>query len=93
MPSYEDVQQRIAALRDEIDYHSRVYYALDAPEISDAAYDSLMRELQDLERLYPELITANSPTQRVGTADESTTFSPSIHAERMYSLDNAMDFE
>ena len=81
---------RAAALRTEIEHHSHLYYSLDAPEISDAAFDSLMRELQDLERLYPELVVSTSPTQRVGGSVE-TAFAPVTHSERMYSLDNAMD--
>ncbi|MCL2756972.1 MAG: NAD-dependent DNA ligase LigA, partial [Coriobacteriia bacterium] len=60
-------------------------------EISDAAFDSMMRELQELELAHPELITSSSPTQRVGGLVETTTFAPVAHAERMYSLDNAMD--
>ena len=88
--SLPEVRKRLAALRSELNYHNHRYYALDDPEISDGAYDSLMRELRELEAAYPELITADSPTQRVGTT-LSQQFSPVTHATRMYSLDNAMD--
>ena len=57
---------RAEELRAQIDYHGYRYHTLDAPEISDAEYDELMRELQSLEERYPELITPDSPTQRVG---------------------------
>jgi NAD-dependent DNA ligase (contains BRCT domain type II) len=60
--------QRAQQLRTEIEHHNYLYYALDAPEIPDATYDQLLRELQALETLYPALITPDSPTQRVGTA-------------------------
>lgn len=81
---------RAERLREEIRYHAHRYYALDAPEISDAAYDGLARELEAIEAEWPELITPDSPTQRVG-APPSTQFAPVRHAQRMYSLDNAMD--
>jgi DNA ligase (NAD+) len=65
---------------------------LDAPALSDDIYDSLMQELQDIEAAHPELITASSPTQRVG-ATPSDAFAPVEHAARMYSLDNAMNLD
>ncbi|MDO8949233.1 MAG: NAD-dependent DNA ligase LigA [Actinomycetota bacterium] len=83
-------EARAERLRDEIRYHAQRYYALDAPEISDAAYDALVRELEAIEAAWPELVTTDSPTQRVG-APPSTQFAPVQHARRMYSLDNAMD--
>lgn len=92
MPDSKDVSARIEALRKEIDHHTYLYYSLDAPEITDAAFDSLMRELRELENDHPELITSSSPTQRVG-GFVAEQFSPVIHQERMYSLDNAMDFD
>ena len=58
--------ERIAALRKEIDEHNYRYYILDAPTISDAQYDELMRELIRLEEQHPDLVTPDSPTQRVG---------------------------
>lgn len=84
--------ERIAALRREIEHHTYCYYALDAPEISDFAFDSLMRELRELEAKHPEFFDVNSPTQRVGgyVGDQ---FAPVRHEQRMYSLDNAMDLD
>jgi len=74
----------------EINEHNYRYYISDDPIISDAAYDALMRELQDLEREFPALITPESPTQRVGTTPQ-TAFEPVEHAQPMLSLDNAFD--
>lgn len=87
-----DPAARVEALRREIEHHTYLYYANDAPEISDAAFDSLMRELRELEAAHPDLIDPASPTQRVGgyVGDQ---FAPVRHARRMYSLDNAMDLE
>ncbi len=87
-----DPAARVEALRREIEHHTYLYYANDAPEISDAAFDSLMRELRELETAHPDLIDPASPTQRVGgyVGDQ---FAPVRHARRMYSLDNAMDLE
>ena len=87
-----EAASRVAALRREIDHHAYRYYALDAPEISDAAYDALVRELEGIEKAWPQLVTSDSPTQRVG-APPSESFAPVRHAHRMYSLDNAMSFE
>jgi DNA ligase (NAD+) len=64
----ETVKKRIAELRERLSYHSYRYYALDSPEISDAEYDRMMVELRELEEQHPELITPDSPTQRVGAA-------------------------
>ena len=86
----DDVQQRIEALRKEIDHHTYLYYVKDAPEISDGAFDSLMRELRELEAEHPEFFDPNSPTQRVGGA-VGDQFAPVRHERRMYSLDDAMD--
>ena len=83
---------RAAALRREIEHHSYQYYALDAPTISDAAFDSLMAELRALEAAHPELVTPASPTQRVG-GYVGEQFAPVVHEQRMYSLDNAMDLD
>ncbi|MDH5291822.1 MAG: NAD-dependent DNA ligase LigA, partial [Acidimicrobiia bacterium] len=82
------VTERVAELRALIDYHNERYHTLDAPEIPDADFDALVRELQALEAEYPELITPESPTQRVGSAP-SATFAPVTHAMPMMSLDNA----
>ncbi len=65
-PGGKDLQQKIEALRDKIRYHEHRYYVLDDPEISDAEFDRLMNELIALEAEHPELITPDSPTQRVG---------------------------
>ena len=62
----EEAGAKVDKLRAEINHHNRLYYAFDSPEISDAEYDALMRELKQLEEKYPELLTPDSPTQRVG---------------------------
>lgn len=66
--SKEQAEKRIGVLREQIAYHSRLYYEKDAPEISDFAYDALFRELEELEAAFPELVTPDSPTHRVGGA-------------------------
>jgi DNA ligase (NAD+) len=78
----------IEALRTQINHHNRLYYVYDAPEIPDAEYDRLMRELQDLEAQHPELITPDSPTQRVGDTPLEG-FDEVEHRVPMLSLDNA----
>jgi len=85
-----EIIERVARLRNEINYHNYRYYVLDAPVISDAAYDALMRELQELEAAYPELITPDSPTQRVG-GEPLERFQKVRHPAPMLSLDNAFD--
>lgn len=85
-----DPAARIEALRREIEHNSYLYYALDAPAISDGAFDSLMHELRALEAEHPELIDPSSPTQRVG-GYVGEQFAPIQHERRMYSLDDAMD--
>lgn len=82
-------KQRILELREQIRYHNYRYYVLDKPEISDAEFDRLMRELRELEQAHPELITPDSPTQTVGSAIRETPFTPVPHPTRMYSLGNA----
>ena len=84
------VIQHIEALRADIRYHNTCYYIDDNPEISDAEYDRLMRELQELEAQHPELVTADSPTQRVG-AVPLDKFGTVAHTIPMLSLANAMD--
>ncbi len=81
-----------AELAKEIRRHDRLYYDRDAPELSDAAYDELRRELERLEAASPELITPDSPTQSVGAAP-SSGFRKVRHAAPMLSLGNAMDDE
>lgn len=84
--------QRAQFLAQEIERHNRLYHIQDAPEISDAEYDSLVRELQELEAQYPELARADSPTQKVGAAPRSD-FAKVKHSVRMMSLDNAFGVE
>ncbi|MFZ5467861.1 MAG: NAD-dependent DNA ligase LigA [Myxococcota bacterium] len=82
--------QRVDELRREIAHHDYRYYTLDAPEISDAAYDRLMKELQELEAAFPDLITADSPTQRVAGAP-AEKFEKVTHRLPMLSLSNVFD--
>ena len=81
-------QQRIETLRKEISYHNRQYYVLDDPKITDAEYDALMRELNKLEEQFPELVTEDSPTRRVGGAPVEG-FTKVVHEVPMLSLGNA----
>ncbi len=85
-----EAEQRIAKLRDRIRYHNHRYYVLDQPELPDAEYDRLMRELQSLEEQHPELVRADSPTQRVG-AKPLAAFGTVHHEVPMLSLDNAFN--
>ncbi len=83
-----DAAQRVRELRETIHRHNYLYYVMDAPEITDAEYDLLLRELIQLEKSFPELITADSPTQRVG-ARPLDKFSQVTHRIPMLSLENA----
>lgn len=85
-----EVTQRLEKLRAELAYHNRLYYTQDSPEVSDATYDALMRELLELEAAHPELVTADSPTQRVGGA-ASEKFERVTHRQQMLSLANVFD--
>ena len=85
-------KQRIEELRKIINYHNYRYYVLDSPEISDAEYDELMRELKQLESEHPELITPDSPTQRIG-APPVEEFGVVEHPEPLLSLANAFSYE
>jgi DNA ligase (NAD+) len=85
-------RKKIESLRDEIRYHNYRYHTLDDIEIPDAEYDRLMRELQALEKNYPELVTADSPTQRVG-AEPSAELKTIKHRLPMLSLDNVFTEE
>src|SRR3954465_2387491 len=87
-----EIEQRVAALREEIGEHNRRYHVDDDPIISDAEYDAPVRELRDIESEFPALITPDSPTQHVG-APASTQFSEVRHRLPMMSLDNAFAFE
>jgi DNA ligase (NAD+) len=84
----EDASRRVATLRAELEHHSRQYHVLDSPEITDAEYDRLFRELVDLEAEHPELLTPDSPTQRVG-GDPAANFTKVRHNRAMLSLNNA----
>jgi DNA ligase (NAD+) len=87
-----DAQLRVEELRDQLNYHSYRYYVLDDPEVSDAEFDELTRELASLEERFPELVTPDSPTQRVGISP-ADLFAPVDHRARMLSLDNAFSHE
>jgi DNA ligase (NAD+) len=86
------VATRIEALRRELREHEHRYYVLDAPRISDTAYDALMAELKALEASHPKLLTPDSPSQRVG-GQPSTLFASAQHLAPMFSLDNAFGWE
>src|ERR1700704_5789599 len=87
MPS---IRKEIEELRDTLKRHEHLYYVLDKPEITDAEYDALMRRLSDLEKAHPELITPDSPTQRVGGKPREG-FLKVRHSTQMLSLDNALN--
>lgn len=90
MTDVEDARSRVEALRREIDHHDYRYYVLDDPEIPDAEYDRLLAELRDIEARFPELVTPESPTQRVG-GQPAAGFAEVEHLVPMLSLDNAFD--
>jgi DNA ligase (NAD+) len=90
--SSKDVEKKIEALREKIRRHEYLYYVLDQPEISDADFDKLMRDLKDLEAEHPELITGDSPTQRVGGKPREG-FVKVPHSSPMLSLDNTYSEE
>ena len=92
MTCSDDPAARADELRGLIEHHNVRYHQLDEPEISDADYDALVRELAVIEETHPDLATAESPTQRVGAAP-STLFAPVQHRTRMMSLDNATSLE
>ena len=88
--SHQNVIKQISTLRNLIRHHEYCYYVLDTPEIPDVEYDKLIKQLQNLELTHPELITPDSPTQRVGGAPLSQ-FSSIKHQLPMLSLDNVFD--
>jgi len=88
MSAPAEIRKRIETLREEINYHNYRYYVLDNPEITDAEFDRLMRDLETLEKKYPELVTPDSPTQRVG-AKPLKQFAEVHHEVPMLSLANA----
>ncbi|HUF33508.1 MAG TPA: NAD-dependent DNA ligase LigA [Acidimicrobiales bacterium] len=87
-----DVAAEAAGLRAEIAHHDERYHQLDDPEISDAEYDALVRRLRELEEAHPEVVTPDSPTQRVG-APPSSLFTPVEHLVPMMSLENAVSLD
>src|SRR6476619_1683509 len=87
-----EAKLHVEELREQINHHSYRYHVLDDPEVSDAEYDELVRALQTLEDEFPELITPDSPTQRVG-GPPADLFAPVEHRAPMLSLDNAFSFE
>lgn len=88
----EDVKQEYEALVKQVKYHNHLYYDKDAPELSDYEYDALTRRLKQLEQQFPELISEDSPTQKVGGA-VSTKFDKVQHAVRMESLQDVFDMD
>jgi len=91
MSASEKIRKTAAELRSQIAYHNELYHGQDNPEISDAAFDELLRKLAELETEYPELVDDRSPTLNVGAG--TNTFAPVTHRVPMTSLDNAMNVE
>lgn len=89
---FKEAEKRAKELRDSINHHNYRYYVLDSPEISDAEYDKLVRVLERIEETYPELITPDSPTQRIG-APPDVGFQPVHHRTKMLSLGDAFDLD
>ncbi|HMI89289.1 MAG TPA: hypothetical protein VK550_34665, partial [Polyangiaceae bacterium] len=88
--AFTAAKTRAEELRAQIEHHNFRYYVMAAPEVADTQYDALVRELQRIEGEHPELITSDSPTQRVGES-ASALFAPATHSARLLSLDNAFD--
>ena len=87
-----ELRERIELLRADLNRHNHLYFVLDSPEVNDAEYDALMRELRRIEEEHPDLVTPDSPTQRVG-AEPAAGFSEVRHPRPMLSLSNAFDGE
>ena len=85
-----ELLERYETLKDQVRHHRRAYYVDDEPEISDAAFDALFRELEDLEAMHPQIVTGDSPTQEVGG---NAVFSPVEHLSQMYSLEDVFSTE
>ncbi len=92
MENIDKVRRQVLDLRSQINHHSYRYYVLDSPEISDAEYDELMQQLRELEAEYPVLITADSPTQRIG-APPLEAFGVVEHPQPLLSLANAFSYD
>jgi len=92
MADINKVRQRIEELRKTINHHNYRYHVLDSPEISDAEYDELMKELKQLEAQHPELVTPDSPTQRIG-APPVEAFGVVEHPQPLLSLANAFSYQ
>ena len=90
--SISEAKKKIERLRKEIRHHDHLYYVLDKPEISDREYDKLFRELEEIEKQFPDLVTADSPTQRVG-GEPLKSFKTVTHKTPLLSLDNVMGEE
>lgn len=90
--SLSDIKKQIDFLKEQIDFHNKAYYVQDSPVVSDAEYDELFRQLRKLEAEHPELVTSDSPTQRVG-AEVSEKLPPVEHKYRLYSLDNSNNYD
>jgi len=90
--NFKEAKKRAAQLTKEIRHHNELYYNQDAPEISDFEYDALTRELKAIEKEYPELITPDSPTQKVGGV-ALKLFSPVSHAVKMESLQDVFSIQ
>src|SRR5512132_3022582 len=88
----KDVRHEAEEVREQIQRHEHLYYVLDQPEVADAEFDALMNRLKHLEKEHPELITPDSPTQRVG-GQPREGFSKVRHSRTMLSLDNAYSAE
>lgn len=88
----KQAEKRIAELSEQLKYHNRKYYIEDSPEIEDFEYDAMLRELEDLEREFPEFLTEDSPTQNVGGA-ASRLFLPVEHSVKMESLQDVFNME
>ncbi len=88
----KEIKDKLDDLREKLHKWNHAYYILDNPDVDDAVYDAAMRELIELESKYPELITLDSPSQRVGTKPVSE-FKKVIHKTPLYSLDNALNFD
>src|SRR5437899_5993456 len=86
----DKIRREVDSLREQLRRHEHLYYVLDRPEITDAEYDALMRRLTEIEKANPELLTPDSPTQRVGGKPREG-FVKVRHSTQMLSLDNALD--